>query len=410
MPDYNLHGLDPRTFQQLVQALAIREIASGVVVYGDGADGARDATFEGKMNYPSLTNPWDGYVVVQVKFQQKSNGNTQKDGAWACKHLKADLDKFVNNPSQYRVPEYYLFVTNVDLTAVPSTGTEAQVRKILNDYASKIGLRGYDIWDGTKIRRYIDTHRDIAKTYGGHTTTGDVLAKMQAHIDDLQPNFDQIISEYLQGELIADQYARLREAGSAAERRPSLARVFVDIPAAETPHSDPTEARSNPNSCDFVKQTLRAAALLMDRKSILARQANSGRAPGKATPEDGRIVLIGGPGQGKSTLSQFICQIYRAALLKDRTSDTLSESALDALEVFTKQCSQDNFELPSSRRFPVRIDLKNFADSLARKECRSIIEYISQKNRCTLRTTRRQELSPKMDIRVSLAVNTRRLG
>ena len=63
-----------------------------MVIFGDGPDGAREATYRGRLKYPSETEPWDGYLVVQAKFKQKPEG-TRKDGQWLIEQLKADLKK-----------------------------------------------------------------------------------------------------------------------------------------------------------------------------------------------------------------------------------------------------------------------------------------------------------------------------
>ena len=68
MGDYNLSGLNDRDFEHLVQGLAKKVIAPGVRIFGDGKDGGREATFEGRMSYPSEADPWDGYLVIQAKF------------------------------------------------------------------------------------------------------------------------------------------------------------------------------------------------------------------------------------------------------------------------------------------------------------------------------------------------------
>jgi hypothetical protein len=64
---YNLSGLSTDSFEHLVQALFLKVVAPGGVIFGAGPDGAREATFEGKMDYPSRRARWDGYVVVQAK-------------------------------------------------------------------------------------------------------------------------------------------------------------------------------------------------------------------------------------------------------------------------------------------------------------------------------------------------------
>jgi hypothetical protein len=139
MSDYNLYGLNSRTFQQMIQALAVQKLAPGIVVYGDGKDGARDASFQGKINYPSSVDQWDGYLIVQVKYRQKPFDDTGKAGQWVLEELEKDLKKFLNKPKNYKTPEYYILVTNIDLTPVPKVGTDALVREMLTKYAKSWG-------------------------------------------------------------------------------------------------------------------------------------------------------------------------------------------------------------------------------------------------------------------------------
>ena len=95
MGDYNLTGLSTRSFEQLIQAIAAKVIGPNIVIFGDGPDGGREATFEGSIPYPSKEHGWSGYGVVQAKFRQRSQ-DTQKDGEWALQQLRDELDKFVD--------------------------------------------------------------------------------------------------------------------------------------------------------------------------------------------------------------------------------------------------------------------------------------------------------------------------
>jgi hypothetical protein len=50
-----------------------------------------------------------------------------------------------------------------------------------------------------------------------------------------------------------------------------------------------------------------------------------------------RFVIVGGPGQGKSTFGQYLCQLYRAAILKDRPKCCLDDRVISILRQFEKK-------------------------------------------------------------------------
>ena len=60
----------------------------------------------------------------------------------------------------------------------------------------------------------------------------------------------------------------------------------------------------------------------------------------------GNAVLVGGPGQGKSTVLQYVCQFHRARRL-EKNEYTAGQSELA--------------RATSTARFPVRIDLRKYA-------------------------------------------------
>ena len=104
-------------------------------------------------------------------------------------------------------------------------------------------------------------------------------------------------------------------------------------------------------------------------------------------PQANRFVLIGGPGQGKSTLSQYLAQLHRVALLAPRRA-RVSPDNRPILDELINQCRADGTALPSARRFPVRIDLPRFSDALdkavkAGGQETSLIEYIAGQIRAT---------------------------
>ncbi len=94
MPDYHLTGLSPRSFEQLVQAIALKVISGQTIIFGDGTDGGREATYYGKTYYPNEADSWDGYIVFQAKFRQRPDHDTKKDGDRANAQLKKEIEDF----------------------------------------------------------------------------------------------------------------------------------------------------------------------------------------------------------------------------------------------------------------------------------------------------------------------------
>ena len=116
---YDLSRFSTGSFQCFAQSLALNEFGPGLQVYGSGPDGGRDATFTGRANYPSSTSPWDGYTVIQAKFKEKLNADS-RDADWLVAQIKGEQEKWLKAKNQKR-PDYYLVVSNVDLSSVPLT-------------------------------------------------------------------------------------------------------------------------------------------------------------------------------------------------------------------------------------------------------------------------------------------------
>lgn len=183
MPDYNLNGLDPRSFEQIVQAIAKKEIANGMTPFGDGPDGGREATFNGKMNYPSSTAPWDGYLVIQSKFKLHLTGDPKDDGDWLIAQLSKDLAKFLDAKRNLKRPEYYLATTNIRLSAVAGTGTRDRVDALLRAEGTQLGLKGHGVWGYDDLCRFLDNNQDVRTAYSHLITPGDVLGEMHESLD-----------------------------------------------------------------------------------------------------------------------------------------------------------------------------------------------------------------------------------
>ncbi|WP_155951627.1 NACHT domain-containing NTPase [Pseudomonas sp. FGI182] len=394
--DYDFSRLSTRSFEQLTQAIALAAIGPGVCIFGDGPDGGREATFEGKVAYPSVADPWSGYGVIQAKFRQKPG---PKDGDWAVAELKKDLEKFLDKERNLRRPEYYVFVTNVTLTPAAEVGGKDRVHELLKEYSEKIGIKDFRVWDRDQICAFLDIYADIRVSYTAWITPGDVLAEVLTRMAPSRPDFKSVMLNFVRKELISEQYVNLGQAGSITEDKVPLACVFVDVPingehmplkaSISSVHKNHASAKllapmagsKAPRAYSAIKNLLYISNQKLDPRSHLQRPsfetAGTSQIPG-------RVVFIGGPGQGKSTLSQFFCQMHRAALLAQNGNGGMTPEVKSAHELILEQCRIESLSPPLVPRFPVRIELNRFASALAKRETTSLLSYIValMKRRC----------------------------
>jgi hypothetical protein len=375
--DYDLFRLNSRSFEQLTQGIAARVLGPGLVIFGDGPDGGREATFNAEVPYPTEEDHWIGHIVLQAKFRQRSEGR-KIDGEWALQQLREELIAFTDPDSTRELPEYLIFATNVTCSPVKDSGVKDKMFTL----AAESGLTGFDIWDYDKLRVYLDLYEEMRRSYSAYILPGDVLAETVEVLGQIKqecPDFDDAISRFLQKELLADQWANLEQAGRAAEEQVPVSRVFVDLPfsaqrQAEAPSETPGELIPG-----FVAAVVNAASRRLDPQAQNAQRSDHETLEGEAPAPEGRIVLLGGPGQGKSTIGQFVCQMFRAALLRSRPPDSLSDEVTDALDALEAHCDADSLALPTVRRFPLRVELSKFADELGAPDgSSSLLEYLGK--------------------------------
>ncbi len=224
MSDYNFTGLSSRSFEQLIQALAVKIIGPNIIVFGDGKDGGREATFNGAVPYPSSPE-WNGYGVVQAKFLQRPQ-NAKSDGDWALAQLRGELEAFADPEKERKKPDYYIFATNAILTPVQNKGSKDKASALFDEFKSTVPLRAYDIWDYDKLRSFLDNNQDVRKKYAAFITSGDVLSQMMEWLDLQRPDFEQTLTNFLEKELLSDQFANLERAGHTTNDRIPIARLM----------------------------------------------------------------------------------------------------------------------------------------------------------------------------------------
>jgi hypothetical protein len=78
---------------------------------------------------------------------------------YAWKKTQPDSDMFVDSPNRDPKPEYYVFVTNVDLSSVSGGGRDQADALILKHYKN-LPLKGHAVWDANQLDAFLARHSD----------------------------------------------------------------------------------------------------------------------------------------------------------------------------------------------------------------------------------------------------------
>jgi len=368
------NNFSAQSFERLVQALSVHILGPGVVVFGAGPDGAREATIEGAVPFPSKEDKWDGYIVVQAKCKEVLKGDA-RDASWLVDQLKAEFEKYLKNKSLRR-PDYYIIASNVTLSPEVRNGGRAKVERLIQQYQKKLKFKGAAIWAADELRAHVENARDVRITYSAWLTPGDVLAELIDYV--ARPRLKEVLPLALARDLRQERDIRLRDAGQETEKPVFLHDLFIDLPFAHEALAeaggveeseedddegllDGVEDEDAEISSNIVAEILRRSADKLDSESIACRQPSI---KGRPSPLPNRIVVLGGPGQGKSTLGQFLAQVSRARLLSQHATTLLNPQTVDLIEPILKRARTEGLPLNGPARFPIRVDLPLYADAL----------------------------------------------
>lgn len=331
---YNLDNLNSEDFERLVQALAKVLLGNAVLSYGDGTDGGREATFKGVAPYPNELDSWDGYWVIQSKFKSSK----EKDFEWVKQTLKTEMDFYQIRKTKVKKPDNYLFFTNARLSAKAVTGGRDKADELQNEFQVKYDIKNLRIIAYDDIVDLINLNRDIAITFAPFILPGDILFNLLNMLNNDQrrnERINEIISRFLEVEFKEDIQSKLDHAGKLTSDKINLEKVFIDLETSYT-----GIARSQ--SIKFVDHILSTGnRLLKNRREI-----------------ESRFVLVAGPGHGKSTLTQFLVQIYRAYFIKNIDK---CPNSIDGVDYFITDFKTIIQNEPKWVRLPIKIILKDYA-------------------------------------------------
>ncbi|MGW9304882.1 NACHT domain-containing protein [Streptomyces cyaneofuscatus] len=329
---YPYEELDGRRFQRLTQSLITAERPRTQCFTISGPDGGRDAVdleFDDDYTFSDA-------VIFQVKFREQNPlGIPTPDDLykWVIKNLKSEIPKL--ELLRQRDAREFIFVTNVPASGHLDTGLRDRVQAWAKE---NIPLPSF-FWWREDVDARLDRHPplvfkfmlfrgpDSVQAYLAKTLIrGDVaLPLLKVGYTARNPAISTILL-YLSRQYKEEESLRFKQAHVDAP----LIGSFVDVPLALS--ADPTShfrlrvkidelaeeiyETEDPPEEDYVTFL---ENLSEDRDGIPLGAASALLSDHDVTELD-RIAIEAGPGQGKSTLIQFLGQVHRARML-DKSED-----------------------------------------------------------------------------------------
>ncbi|MGW1713145.1 NACHT domain-containing protein [Streptomyces sp. NPDC002156] len=329
--DYNYESLLNQRFQMLCQSLLVTEYENVQCFPIGMADGGRDATSRtgGRLE-----------TVFQIKFSR--NPSTINNPArWiidAIKGEKEKIEKLVD-----RGATRYILITNAFPTGSLDSGTIDKVDKYLE---KNVPIEAYCWWRDDLDRR-LDNQFDLKLRYPSLLSGSDMIRFLWENLGTRQDSErrQMALTAYFAHQAKIESTIRFKQ----AELLPSsLLNLYIDVPAA-LPN---TSSKSDSGQLvlgyiEHLKRRLTGARDSDDIKTQRRLQHLAAITPAFTYPERAHhgevvsliqhtnsfsgaaellldeqftdhcpdIVLEGAPGQGKSTLSQYLAQLHRLRIL-----------------------------------------------------------------------------------------------
>ena len=195
------------------------------------------------------------------------------------------------------------------------------------------------VWHRDRLHAAISSHDSVRDAYPALLTAGDMLTRLEKLAGLLGTDaLTSILADYSKMELRNEQWVRFEDAGDESKQRHTLASTFVDLPVI----------LHNEQRGPSVLTPLIARADCVLRPSVWGR-----------TPR--HCVITGAPGNGKSTITRFLTQVYRSRFISGPTGEETVDAAMgETCDALRRIGIAD----PDSRRWPMRVELSEMANEM----------------------------------------------
>ena len=335
--DYDLRRLGAVQFEQMIQALVVAEHGPNVEIFGKGRDGGRDAIIRRlSVANPSTGHSEVGAAVVQAKFVDVPDTDPKEGFARFMKAVRTEMRSWTKrdekSDSAKAGPPYILFATNAAMSPARESGGFDQFHKEFALLREETDFRAVELWHYTHICSLLDVHVGIRDAYFAAIAPGGLIAQMHAFMEESSRSISDALWTSLSIDVSDERFMTVVETELDEDRQLKLTEVFTDLPFSP--------GRSKVHG-----------ALVSEFDQVNSRR---------------RIVLVGGPGQGKTTISRFLAQSYRSELLRTLPEDQLSVKLAAIIHELEDCIERDSLARPALRRWPFRVVLSEYALEIGR--------------------------------------------
>ncbi len=327
--DYHFEALGDERFQKLCQALLVAEFPNVTCFPVGMPDGGRDA---------ALSAPGGKDVIIfQVKYSRDPSTKDARETVLGA--IRTEAEKVRRLVGRGAVQ--YVLITNVTGTSHLDTGSMDRAKHLLDQ---ELGGINATVWWRDDLVARLNHSSHVKWNFIELLKGGDILEKLVSTESKSEESARKAIDSYISLEYVRDSQLKFKQ----IDLERGILSLFSDVPAQIERSTSAAQSqrevsvRAELSEYGIEVQHEYDAELKRRMTSVGAMQLLANE---KFSESRNLVLLEGAPGQGKSTVTQYLCQIHRLILL--------------GYEDDLKQVEKDL--VPEAVRVPFRVDLRDYA-------------------------------------------------
>lgn len=340
---YQLEALGDERFQTLCQAILLPIYPDLQCLPVGQPDGGRDAFRRRR----ERQRQGGSYAVFQVKYLKDPSSRETKD---VVEKLILTEKPKVERLVQRGATSYH-FMTNMQGSSHLDVGSIDAINKVLSD---EFKIDCFCWWRDDIIRR-IEVSSEIKWSYPEILKATDLIPYLlNLGTDENSIRRQDAIKNYMASQARSDNQLKFKQ----IDLQKGIIDLFVDVPARLIPAPNVDAIKHAQEWSDIIEEEniYNHRRISFDENDEDHLSAAPGALQSLLNPDFTRkalqLVIEGAPGQGKSTVTQYLCQLYRLTLL-GHTYDMSRVNPSHKIQ---------------SARIPFRVDLRDYASWLSGRD------------------------------------------